>query len=99
MKEVAGADSGLKVVFPWGFRIVEFEGEKVLEPLSPDEYREAAAEDPGKPLTELELTARTRCRCKFTNTDTIYYGCTEAGGGWCSTHSSNGRWYRVCNYL
>lgn len=99
MRDVVTVESSFKVVFPWGFKIVELDGEKVLQPLTPEEYREAAAEEPGKALTALEIAGRPRCTCKFTNTDSLSQGCTEAGGGWCSTHYSKGKWYRLCNYL
>ena len=99
LKEVVVAESSFKVVFPWGFRIVEFEGEKVLQPLTPDEYYAAAADDPGKTLTDLEIAGRPRCECKFTNTVSVSHSCTEAGGGWCSYHYSEGRCYSICNYL
>lgn len=99
LKEVTVAESSFKVVFPWGFRIVEFEGEKVLQPLTPEEYRAVAANDPGKTLTDLEIAGRPRCECKFTNTASVSHRCTEAGGGWCSYHYSEGKWYTICNYL
>ncbi len=99
MKKVTVTESSFKVVFPWGFRVVEFGGGKVLQPLTPEEYILAAAEDPGKKLTDLEIAGRPRCECKFTNTVPVSHKCTEAGGGWCSYHCSEGRWYSICNYL
>ena len=99
MKDVTVVDSAFKVVFPWGFKIVEFEGEKVLQPLTPEEYRVVVADDPGKKLTELEIAGKPRCTCKYTNVGYVFQGCTEEGGGWCSRHYNGGRWYCLCNYL
>ena len=99
MKNVTVVDSAFKVVFPWGFKIVELDGEKVLQSLTPEEYRIVVESDPGKKLTDLEIAGRPRCTCKYTNVGYGAPGCTEAGGGWCSSHYSNGKWYRICNYL
>lgn len=99
LRAVTVVESSFKVVFPWGFKVVEFEGERVLQPLTPEEYRVAVLDDPGKMLTDLEMAGRPRCTCKLTNTDSWSHGCTEAGGGWCSNHYRNGMWYRLCNYL
>ena len=99
LKDVSIVESSFKVVFPWGFKIVEFKGEKVLQPLTPEEYRAAAMEEPGKKLTPLDMAGRHRCPCKLTNTGTVTPACSEAGGGWCSFHCSEGRCYSICNYL
>ena len=99
LQQVCVEASAFKVVFPWGFRIVDYGAEKVLQPLTPEEYRAAAAQEPGKILTDLEMAGRPRCRCKFTNTAALSPVCTEAGGGWCSYHYHQGMWYSICNYL
>jgi hypothetical protein len=53
-------DAGLEkaaegVVFPWGFKIIDFDGKKAMQPLTPDEFKEAVLKETGKTLTEEEL--------------------------------------------
>jgi hypothetical protein len=45
---VAIQASGPKVVFPFGFKIASFNGEKVVVPLTPREYSQAVARETGK---------------------------------------------------
>ena len=40
--------NGPKVIFTWGCKVVVFKGEKVLEPLTPDEYRALYKAETGK---------------------------------------------------
>jgi hypothetical protein len=40
-----------EAIYPWGIKIVDFKGKKVIEPLTPDEYRQIYKAETGKEFT------------------------------------------------
>lgn len=82
------------VVFPWGFKIVELEGEKLLQPLTPDEYAEVVKAETGRSLSKADIA---RPRCQYVNFKCISQGCNQAKGR-CGMHNQYGSWYCLCDY-
>jgi hypothetical protein len=85
LREAGLENAGTGVVFPWGAKIVEFEGKKALRPMSPDEYRETVRKETGKTLSDEEIRWPT---CIYANY-CISQGCTEAGHS-CHIHVGEG---------
>jgi hypothetical protein len=87
-------NAGQGVVFPYGFEVIDFEGRKMLRPLTPEEYRQAVKDDTGKELTDEELLTP---RCVVVGADCASQGCVQEPG-WCDHRFSNGYWYCICHY-
>lgn len=83
-------DAGKGVVFPWGVKIVDFNGKKALQGMTPAEYKEAVLRDTGRTLTDAEITAGT---CVYADAVCYSQGCP----GSCSMHYQGG-WYCICSY-
>ena len=82
LKEVAKDENGYKVVFPWGMKIVELDGEKVLQPMSPKEYAAIVKKNHNIELTEEELEDLDRAHCSYSPSapgGCNSYGCTSSG--------------------
>jgi hypothetical protein len=93
LKGVAMVASHPKVVFPYGCRVVEIAGEKVLRPLTPAEYKELVLAKTGKTLTDEDLML-DKCLWGW------YTGCVNVGcNGQCNGPywDSKGAVYCVCN--
>jgi hypothetical protein len=82
LAKVARDKDAPKVIFPHGFRIVDFEGEKVLRPLTPDEYKEVVSRETGKAPSAQEMLDPP---CTMTNVRCVSTGC-EAQRGRCEMH-------------
>ena len=80
------------VVFPWGFKIVDFMGRKAIRSLTPKEYKKAVKDETGKILTDDEAEAGGTC--VFANSQCYSQGCT----GRCVLAAGDGYWYCICNY-
>jgi hypothetical protein len=48
LREAGLESAGRDVVFPFGFKIVDFNGRKALQPLTPEEYRNAVKGKTGR---------------------------------------------------
>jgi hypothetical protein len=77
LKDVVFVEKGPKVIFRWGFKVVEFQGEKVLEALTPEEYRVAFKSVKGREPTEEEVRAP---RCIHAGVSCVSQGCSQVGG-------------------
>ena len=77
LMSVARENNAPKVLFPYGFKIIESNGEKVLCPLTPEEYRNIMKRDHGKILTDREL---------------LNSGC-GVKGGFCDPYACSGYCY------
>ena len=88
----AGLDAaGSDVIFPFGFKIVNFEGKKALKPLTPEEYKRAIKEETGKVLSDDELEGGS---CFFANGFCYSQGCR----GRCILQAAGGSWFCSCIY-
>lgn len=93
LSEVAKAQDGFKVIFPYGFKIVQFRGENVLQPLTPEEYKEALILEFGEDEADREF-GFTNCYgdgsggCART-ADCAYYNA-------CSPYSNGGAFFCKC---
>ena len=94
LKDAGLENAGAGVVFPWGVRIVEVDGRKMLQPMTPAEFAEAVRKDTGKELTEAEVMSPS---CVYTTANCVSQGCAQVGGS-CSMHYGGGGWYCLCNY-
>lgn len=71
-----------KIIMPWGFRIVEFQGEKVLRPLTPEEFRKETGKEPGYDcvMTNNIVCEKQDCTkrvCKMNNGTVSYCVCVN----------------------
>ncbi len=55
LKDVEKVSDSYKIISPWGFRIVDFDGKKVLRPNTPEEYRRIVEAETAKRLSEDEV--------------------------------------------
>ncbi len=95
LREAGLENAGTGVFFPWGVKIVEIEGKKLLQPLTPEEYRRAVENDTGKKLPD-ELAPPT---CGYsTSTGCFSAGCTSASGRCRLILGRTGIIYCVCDY-
>ena len=90
LQPVAKDPSGYKVIFPFGAKIVDFEGEKVLCPMTLDEYQQAVQRDFGSERAEhLE-----KGWCPWTNKGCRSSGCTTYCDG---PFYGEGGFYCLCS--
>ena len=81
------------IIFPWGFKIVDFEGKKALRAMGPKEYKESVKKETGKTLTDEQLNTPS---CVLASGQCYSQGCSQVGGS-CSMHYDN-FWYCICSY-
>lgn len=90
LADVAREPNGPKVVFPFGFKIIELDGEKVLCPMTSDEYNDCLVSD------GIDARAKTTGGCYITTGNRcVSQGCT----GGCDLRYQGGfgaGWYCVC---
>ncbi|WP_425081567.1 hypothetical protein [Ruegeria arenilitoris] len=90
----AGIELSESVVFPYGLRIGELDGKKVVIPLTPDEYRESLA----KIFPEEEARKQAlNPRCVSSGAFCVSQGCTSADGE-CYKYFDTDRWLCGCSY-
>lgn len=94
LREAGLEGAGRDVVFPWGVKIVELEGKKALQPMSPEEYRELVKDETGRDLSDAEVFEPS---CVYGPGRCISQGCKERNG-YCEIYGDSGRWLCVCNY-
>jgi len=94
LREAGLEGAGDGVIFPWGAKIVELDGKKLLQPMTPDEYARAVEEETGRVLTPEELLTP---RCSYASSGCVSQGCRQAGG-FCSMHHNINGMYCLCNY-
>jgi hypothetical protein len=78
-----------KVLFRYGFKIVEFDGEQVIEALSQEEYIQMREKEEGHPI---EIVDNTPTCAWNGNYCVAWFGCTR-----CSTHNDGSGWYCTCD--
>jgi len=89
LDQVSTASRSRKVVFPHGLKIVDFNGEKVIQPLTPQEYRDIAEEELGLQLSDEEI-AGSKC---FTEVGLCHNtGCK----GYCKLVARRGGFICIC---
>lgn len=94
LAEAGLENAGAGVVFPWGVKIVEINGKKMLQPMTPKEYGQAVHEETGRNLTKEEISAP---RCVYASATCIPQGCNEVDGT-CSLHHDVNGFYCLCSY-
>ena len=87
-------NAGAGVIFPWGAKIVELDGKKMLQPMTPEEYRHAVHEETGKMLSEEQILPPA---CALAEGSCVSQGCSQAGGT-CHIYSGHGYFYCLCEY-
>ena len=92
LREAGLENAAEGVVFPFGFKIVEFQGEKALQPLTPEEYKARVKRETGRTLSDEETQAGN---CVYAGGRCISQGCA----GRCRGPYGDGRsWYCICEY-
>jgi len=94
LREAGLENAGVGVIFPWGAKIVEVDGKKTLQPMTPEEYRRAVEEETGKMLTDEQVQTP---RCAYATGGCVSQGCRQAGGR-CSLYHGSGGFYCLCDH-
>ncbi len=95
LKNAGLEKAGDGVIFPWGCKIVEINGKKFLQPLTPDEYKELVESETGKILTDEEVRDP---KCSYVGgASCISTGCSAVGGR-CVIFRGTQGFSCVCNY-
>ena len=94
LREAGLEDAASGVIFPWGAKIVEIDGKKMLQPMTPDEYALAVEQETGRVLSKEEALEPN---CFYSSGGCISRGCRQAGGT-CRLTSIEGRFYCICDY-